>query len=571
MALDLGMNLAQGQRLEQTLSPQLLQSINILQKTSLEIETAIKEEVESNPLLELDDNVPEEEREVRDDELPESGSEIMGDANSDYDPDNNFDNSSLDDSAMMDRGLLDNPNEGDLNYDRYLSDGSSDEDAPFKDLNVASKDADEEWDRPIKDNGKSLQEQLRDQLMLWSGTRELLEQLRQCGCSEKRFRSLVEYLIDSVSEEGFLQDSAAQIAELQNDSGLIPVATAVKSSDEYIDEIESMLRGEIPLEETSVPVREAVHVLQGFNPRGIGARNQRECFLIQAYALPKFPELGIKILENCYEDLLSLRYAKIGKTLGASTEDVQKAVASFAKLNPHPGFQLSNARVQTIAADMKIVEKRGKFEVEVTRSSTQKRLRINQTYKSIMDDKSSSKEARDFVKTHLNKAVEFMKALDNRYSTMELVMRAILNRQKEFFSQGPAFLKPMILQDIADDVNRDVSTVNRVTNGKYVDTPYGIYELKRFFTSGIKQKPSAGGSEVGSAPANGSEEILGSAQVLDAMKKMIDEEDKKKPLSDQAISDKLAEMGMKVARRTVAKYRENSLKILPASQRKQIK
>lgn len=547
MALDLGMNLAQGQRLEQTLSPQLLQSINILQKTSLEIETAIKEEVESNPLLELDDSVPEEEREVRDDELPESGAELVDDAGSDYDPDNSFDNGSLDDSAMMDRGMLDDPNAGDLNYERYLGDGSSDEDAPFKDLNAASKDADEEWDRPIKDNGKSLQEQLRDQLMLWSGTRELFGQLKECGCTEKRFRALVEYLIDSVSEEGFL---------LSGDAEHAPVS---ESSDEYVNEIEKMLRREIPLEETSVPVREAVHVLQGFNPRGIGARDQRECFLIQAYAIPKFPELGIKILENCYEDLLALRYAKIGKTLGASTEDVQKAVASFAKLNPHPGFQLSNARVQTIAADMKIVEKRGKFDVEVTRSSTQKRLRINQTYKSILDDKSASKDARDFVKTHLNKAVEFMKSLDNRYSTMELVMRAILKRQKEFFTQGPAFLKPMILQDIADDVKRDVSTVNRVTNGKYVDTPYGVYELKRFFTSGVKQGASPDAEEVGSA------------QILDAMKKMIDEEDKKKPLSDQAISDKLAEMGMKVARRTVAKYRENSLHILTASQRKVVK
>lgn len=547
MALDLGMNLAQGQRLEQTLSPQLLQSINILQKTSLEIETAIKEEVESNPLLELDDSVPEEEREVRDEELPESGAELVNDAGSDYDPDNSFESGSLDDSAMMDRGMLDDPNEGDLNYERYLGDGTSDEDAPFKDLNVSSKDADEEWDRPIKDNGKSLQEQLRDQLMLWSGTRKILEQLQECGCSESRFRSLVEYLIDSVSEEGFLMGADAEHAPIN------------ESSDGYINEIEKMLRKEIPLEETSVPVREAVHVLQGFNPRGIGARDQRECFLIQAYAIPKFPELGIKILENCYEDLLALRYAKIGKALGASTEDVQKAVASFAKLNPHPGFQLSNARVQTIAADMKIVEKRGKFDVEVTRSSTQKRLRINQTYKSILDDKSASKDARDFVKTHLNKAVEFMKSLDNRYSTMELVMRAILKRQKEFFTQGPAFLKPMILQDIADDVKRDVSTVNRVTNGKYVDTPYGVYELKRFFTSGVKQGASPDAEEVGSA------------QILDAMKKMIDEEDKKKPLSDQAISDKLAEMGMKVARRTVAKYRENSLHILTASQRKLVK
>lgn len=553
---DIGMNLGTSQRLEQTLSPQLLQSINILQKTSLELETAIKDELETNPLLELDDSMPDEDREVREDELSESGAERSGEMSSEndaYGDGDDRESGSLDDSAMIDRGLLDGV-EGDVNYEQLFSDGTGSDDAPFKDLNAGSSDTDDEWDRPIKDNGKSLQEQLRDQLMLWSGNRDQLEELQKSGCSEKRFRSLVEYLIDSVNEDGFLQVGEQEHAPINI------------SSDEFVNEIETMLRGEKPLEDCTLPVREALHVLQGFNPRGIGARDQRECFLIQAYSIPNFSPLAIRILETCYEDLLALRYAKIAKSLKESQETVQKAVASFAKLNPHPGFSLSNARVQTISADLRILEKRGKFSAEAVRSPMQKRLRINQTYKAIMDDKNASKSDRDYVKTHLNKAMEFMKAIDNRYSTMELVMLAILKRQKDFFAKGPAFLKPMVLQDIADDVKRDVSTVNRVTNGKYVDTPYGVYELKRFFTSGIRQKPAAGGS----ADA-GAEEVLGSAQVLDAMKKMIDEENKKKPLSDQAISDKLAEMGMKVARRTVAKYRENSLKILPASQRKLVK
>jgi len=553
--MDIGMNLGTSQRLEQTLSPQLLQSINILQKTSLELETAIKDELESNPLLELDDSMPDEDREVRDDELSESGAERSGETSAENDAYGDMDDresGSLDDSAMVDRGLLDG-DQGDLNYEQLFSDGTGSDDAPFKDLNAGSSDSDDEWDRPIKDNGKSLQEQLRDQLMLWSGSRDQLEELEKNGCSETRFRSLVEYLIDSVNEDGFLQLDGLDCAPINI------------SEDSYINEIESMIRGERNLEDCSLPVQEALHVLQGFNPRGIGARNQRECFLIQAYGIPNFSPLAIRILENCYEDLLALRYAKIAKALKETPEAVQRAVASFARLNPHPGFSLSNARVQTVSADLKIMEKRGKFSAEAVRSPMQKRLRINQTYKAIIDDKNASKSDRDYVKSHLNKAVEFMKAVDNRYSTMELVMQAILKRQKDFFSKGPAFLKPMVLQDIADDVKRDVSTVNRVTNGKFVDTPYGVYELKRFFTSGIKQKSS---SENG---GDGAEEILGSAQVLDAMKKMIDEEDKRKPLSDQAISDKLAEMGMKVARRTVAKYRENSLKVLPASQRKLVK
>ena len=266
----------------------------------------------------------------------------------------------------------------------------------------------------------------------------------------------------------------------------------------------------------------------------------------------------IKILEECYDDLLALRYAKIGKALGVSTEDVQRAVASFAKLNPHPGFQLSNSRVQTIAADLKVVDKHGHMEVESVRSSMQKRLRVNQTYKAILDDKGASKSDKEYVRTHLFKAVEFIKALDNRYTTMELVMRAIFKRQKDFFKKGPAFLKPMVQQDIADDIKRDVSTVNRSVNGKYVDTPYGIFELKQFFTSGVKQDSSPDGEE------------LSSATILDAIKKRVDEEDKKKPLSDQAIADKLMEQGIKVARRTVAKYREEELHLLPASKRKKL-
>ena len=544
--MDFGLQLGTSQRLEQTLSPQLRQFVAILQKTSLELDTAIKDELESNPLLELDDSVPDEEREVRDDELPDSGADLKDNRPDEFDDYDSADYSTLEDSAVGDSSLLDGGD--DINYEQYLKDGSMNEDAPFKDLNV-SNDSDDEWDRPIKDNGKSLQDKLRDQLLLWSGTRGLLDQLAESKCSEKRFRSLVEYLIDSLDEKGFLMGASSDMAPVH------------MPNDPYIDEIESMLRGEVSLEDCSLPVREAVHVLQGFEPRGIGARDQRECFLIQAHAIANFPPLGIEILEKCYEDLIALRYAKIGKTLGVSTDDVQRAVASFARLNPHPGFQLSNSRDHAISPDLKVVERHGKREIESIRSPMQKRLRINQTYQAILNDKNASKSDRDYVKEHLKKATEFIKTIDDRCSTIELVMRAIFKRQKDFFTKGPAFLKPMVQQDIADDIKRDVSTVNRSVNGKYVDTPYGIFELKQFFTSGVKQSKQDSATE---------DDSLSSATILDAIKKLIDGEDKKKPLSDQAITDKLNEQGIQVARRTVAKYRENELHVLPASKRKKV-
>lgn len=536
--MEMGLNVGMKTGLEQTLSPQLLQSVTILQKTSLELETAIRDELETNPLLEVDESVAEEDREVQDSELDGSDVDDSQDAKQE----------SSDEMDEYERDVLD-LGDGDDDYgsDR-LGDGLREDDDGFGRMNMMHEAADDEMEHTIKDFGKSLQELLEDQLGIWKGTGKLFEELAKQGCSETRFRSLVKYLISSVDEDGFL-------SRCDEDK-----VSGVDVSDPFIAEIEKVIRGEVALNENSVslPVHEAFHVLHGFTPRGVGARDQRECFLIQANRIPGFPVLGIKILENCYEDLLFLRYAKIGKMLGASTEDVQSAVRAFSQLSPHPGFQVSRIPPHTVSVDLKIEEKKGKYEVKAIRSANTW-LRVNSTYRALLNSKSATKEDKAYIKAHSAKAEEFIKAVNNRFSTMELVMKEILNRQKDFFTKGPAFLKPMVLQDIADVVKKDVSTVNRVTNGKFVETPYGVFELKSFFTSGIKQNGTSAESE----------EVLGSAKVLDAMKKMISEENKKKPLSDQAISDKLAEMGMKVARRTVAKYRENSLHILTASQRKQ--
>ena len=534
-----------GQTQEQTLSPALLQSVKMLQKTSQELETAIKEEVEVNPLLEVDDgdfdDLPPvdkdpEEMDPRADESEEFPEDIEDMARG-----------SLDDTAEVDGSYLDSDSSSDMNWDSYLGDGTSYDDAPFKDLNAGSKDPDEDWDRPIKDVGKSLQEQLEDQLRFWNGTGELQEQLKECGVTDEHFRKLVRYLINSINDDGFLCD-----ANRDSDSEVV----MVKSDDKYIDEIERVLRRELSLEDASLPVREAVHVLQSFKPAGIGARDQRECFLIQAYAIPNFPSLAIEILEQEYDNLLQLRYPKIAKALEVSVEEVKAAIASLSRLRPHPGFQLSHSYSHIINADLKVVEKKGSYEVICFKTKMQKSLRINQTYKAILTDPSASKQDKEYVKTQLAKATDLIKAVDNRFSTIELVMRAIVKRQRGFFENGPAFLKPMILQDVADDVHMAVSTVQRATDQKYVETPYGIYELKQFFTNGIKQ---------GSSPDS---EEVGSAQVIAAIKALIDEEDKSSPLSDQDISDELLKQGIKVARRTVAKYREKELKILPKNQRK---
>ena len=540
--MDVGMQLGQSQRLEQTISPQMLQSITILQKNSLELETAIKQEVESNPLLELDDEVPEE---VSMDDVAGNGDDDYAQDSRDDAKEMDFERGTLEDSADTDYDIYENSSNEE--WAKRLEDGANDVDAPFKDLNGPSPDMDEVWDRPQKDRDASLQDRLVDQLREWSGTRELLDQLKSAGCTETRFRELVEYLIDSLDENGFLQ-SADETA----------MTKVLADNDRFIVEIERVLRGEIPLESASLPVAEAIHVLQSFKPRGIGARNLQESFLIQAMAYDDFPELAIAILRDHFDDLMALRYGKIAKDMAVPTESVQQAVASLSRLAPHPGLQISASPTQVKAADMGVVYKNGHYEVESFKPPVQKRLRINKTYAAMLEDKHLSKSDREYIQNNLAKANDFIKSLDNRFSTMEQVMRAIVKHQKDFFKKGPAFLKPMILQDIADEVGRDLSTISRVTNGKYVETPYGIFELKQFFTSGVKQGPES------------QDEVVGSAQILDAIKALVDSEDKKKPLSDQAISEALQAQGIRVARRTVAKYREEELKILPARYRKQV-
>ena len=568
--MNMGMQLGQSQRLEQNISPQMLQSAAILQKTAQELDMAINEELAVNPLLELEDESPEE----------SPVDERTDDTDSDDDSirEVEFESGTLDDTADHDYDILENTTNSDM--DRRLSDGLFDDDAPLKDLNAPSKDAGDDWDRPQKDRDKSLQDNLRDQLRDWNGTPVLLRQLEEAGCTEAHFRTLIQYLIDSLDENGYLQAAPDDVMmKMASDPG----------EDPLVVEIERIIRYEVALEDASLPVAEAFHVLRSFTPKGIGARNMQECFLIQAEAIDAFPPLTREILEKHFDDLIELRYGKIAKAMAVSSAAVQQAVAALSRLTPHPGRQLSYAPTQIKHVDLKVEIKKGRIEVECTQESRNKvrRLRVNKYYTDMLSGGVKlDKETREYIQNNKRKAEEFINAANNRFSTMEQVMRAIVKRQPAFFKNGPSFLKPMVLQDIADEVKRDLSTVSRVTNGKYVETPFGIYELKQFFTSGVRQsgkRPAAATPAVsprpdataGAVPAasvpegfEGDDDVVGSARILEAIRNLVDAEDKKKPLSDQAIADALAAEGIQVARRTVAKYREERLKILPARQRR---
>lgn len=523
--MNIGMQMNQGVRLEQTLSPQMLQSITILQMNALDLETAIKQETEQNPLLELTDS------EERTDELNENRSEEDLDIRLEDDD--------------VERGLIDDPDEKLIDWDKYFEEGFVDAERPLKDLNTPDPE-EEEWSRQSTET-QSMQDFLKAQLRGWK--------------RPERIVVVVEYLIDSLDEKGYVQSALTQdIETIKVRSGFKEVEETsleyLVASNLDILEAEEVLQRKKDLEEASFVVREAFHILQSLSPRGIGARHLQECLLIQAYSIPEFSPLAIRILEKHFKALKGLRYAAIAKELGVSTEEVQFAVQDLSKLSPHPGVLINNSPVQAIVPDMTVIEEKpGVFKVIVKDPPFRNRLRINQTYRKLLTSSGTSAKDKEYIRDKLNAANSFLRNIDNRQSTMELVMNAILRRQMDFFTKGPEHLKPMILQTIADDIQRDPSTVNRVTNGKYVEIPYGVYELKQFFTNGLRQE-------------DGSD--MGSARILNAIKQLIDGEDRKKPYSDQALTNALEEQGIRIARRTVAKYREEDLKMLPARLRKEV-
>jgi len=523
--MNLGMNMHQGMRLEQKLAPQMIQAVNILQMNTLELELAIKEEIETNPLLEVvehDSDARSEEASLAEDKIDTSKLE-----QNEYD--------------SVEQGMMDNPSKDDIDWEKYFKEGFDAGGRGPEDL--GRQDPDEDWERP-QTYGMTIQEYL-------------LKQLQERSLS-KPICKVVEYLIDCVGDDGFLQSQipepgatvrvrvGKEIQEVE--------ASSLEISNPDIRIAEDVLQGRAALDTAPLVVREAFHVLQSFQPSGIGARDLRECLLIQAYRIKDFSHTAIAILESHFQLLRELRYSQIAKQLGVDNNEVVRAVQELAALNPHPASQVIDSDAPMVTPDLVVIEEKpGKFVVHLKDGSLP-RLRINNMYRNLLSNSRTSKDEKRFIKGKLEAANMFIKNIENRNGTMLRVMNAIVERQHDFFARGPEYLKPMILQDIADVVERDPSTVNRVTNGKYVQTLHGVYEIKRFFSAGVTQED---GSEVSNV------------QVKEAIRSLIAAENPAKPLSDQAIVEALEEQGLKVARRTVNKYRE-ALGILPARVRRQV-
>lgn len=295
-----------------------------------------------------------------------------------------------------------------------------------------------------------------------------------------------------------------------------------------------------------------LYMIQNLDPLGCGAENLEESLMIQARHLAeRSPIVEILILKHL-GDLEKKDYAKISKDLGVSREKIKEAELVIMGLNPKPGRLISAEETQYVVPDIFVAEVGGEFVVQVNDEGVP-RLRISNLYKSLLKENKQDTEAQEFVQDKLRSAMWLIKSIENRQKTIYKVAHSIVATQQEFFKKGPAHLKPMILKDIANEIGMHESTVSRVTTNKFMHTPIGTFELKYFFNAGIGGK-------------NGGIDIAGESLKL-KIKEMIGNEDGRRPLSDQKISELLSTKDIIVARRTVAKYRE-MMGIAPSSKRK---
>ncbi|HEY0154072.1 MAG TPA: RNA polymerase factor sigma-54 [Longimicrobium sp.] len=400
-----------------------------------------------------------------------------------------------------------------------------------------------EYYEPVSVDTKDLGDHLHDQLtLLRLSERELL---------------LGEEIIGNISDEGYLTCTLHDIVDSLNDF--------VRESGEWgstkgytLEEVEGMLR-----------------VVQGFDPPGIAARDLRECILLQlrdsvvqelvhetGEGDPPLDEirrrmeesLAFRIVDQYFDQLINHRWSEISKELSITPRDVQNAADEVAKLDPKPGLKYASGGDNYIIPDLIVEKIEGEYLVFLNDTSLP-RLKLSRTYRDIAKDKKKFVgENKEFISNKLNSANWMIQAIEQRRQTMLKVMNFIVDRQRDFFDKGVQYLKPLTLREVAEVIDMHESTVSRVTNEKFVQTPRGVFPLKFFFSSGLS---TTSGEDV-------------SARGIKAqIEKLVGEEDPAHPLTDQAIVNILKDDGIQIARRTVAKYRDQ-LGILSARMRKRV-
>ncbi len=298
-------------------------------------------------------------------------------------------------------------------------------------------------------------------------------------------------------------------------------------------------------------VEDTLSLIHEFDPPGVGARDLKECLLIQAKHLEEDTQDLVYLINNHIKDLEKKNFEAISKALNKDIREIAEICNIIYTMEPKPGRAYITNDTQYVTPDVYVYKVGDDYVVSLNEDGLP-RLKISNFYKNMLKGGTTNKEEQTYIQEKLKSAVWLIKSIHQRQRTIYKVSESIVKHQREFFEKGAAFLKPMVLRDIANDIGMHESTVSRVTTAKYVHTPQGIYELKYFFNSGINSSEG---------------DALASESVKLKIKDMVSRENVKNPLSDQKIAEILSKEGIQIARRTVAKYRE-MLKILPSSQRK---
>src|SRR5438128_4802969 len=470
-----GMQQTQNLALHQILSPQLQQSLLILQTPLLELRNLVQQEMETNPVLE-----------------------------------------ELADEPRADEGREPEPSADDNFKDEFQKLASLDEEWRDYMAQSASYSSDgRRGSREAQDKRQFLFDSIPVQERL---QQNLVGQLNQSVLSASD-RKAAELIIGNIDDNGFLQSTPEEMA----------------------------LNSGIPQED----FEKMLALIQSFYPAGVGARDLRECLLIQLQREGKESSLEYRIVSEHMEDLGRRRFPEIARRMGISVEEVQSAADKIARLNPRPGQAFTAAPQNYVLPDATVEKVDGDYQV-VLNNEQIPHLRISNLYKDIIAQGNNGAEVKDYIRDKIRSGKFLIRSIHQRQQTISNIAHQIVSRQRDFLEHGPSHLKPMTMAEIADAVGVHETTVSRAVSGKYMATPQGVFEMKYFFTGGYQT-------------ATG--ESLSNTSVKEAILDLVKHESGSSPLSDHEIVEILGERGIPIARRTVAKYR-TELNILPSHMRR---
>ena len=498
----MGPGLHQTLRLTQSLvlAPQLQQSLALLQAPTLELKALVAQELQQNPVLE---EVPDQDMELREKSVDGEGEETASLADFAEPPeDMKFD-------AATEKASAEPVDDFQAEFERLVQLDQEWRDH-FSQTNVVNRaTAEDEERREFMFNSLAVETSLAQHLM---------EQVRDTELNEEE-QGIAELLIGNIDDHGYLMAS--------------------------VDELSAS---------TNLPADKILHVLktiQTFEPVGVGARDLRECLMLQLERAGQQETLEYRIIRDPREAHGKRRIPEIARGTSHTVEDVQAAIARIGRLDPRPGRAFVPVVEQYVAPEV-FVQKNGEDYSVTTNDEQIPHLRISNVYKDLMSAGGNDAEVKNYIREKIRAGKFLIKSLHQRQATIANIGKEIVKRQREFMEKGVAYLKPMTMAQVAEVVGVHETTVSRAVSGKYIETPQGVFEMKFFFTAGLQTASGDG---------------VSNTSVKDMIAEIFKNENPGKPLSDQEVVKMLTEKGINIARRTVAKYRDE-LSILPSNLRK---